>query len=107
MTHPSESETIDEPAQLRFLRRLVTTLTVIMVGGVLVVIALLVIRLSEGDAAPQLPADITLPDGATARAVTFGTGWVAVVTTEDQILILDSETGALRQTLQIQPAPAD
>ncbi|MBU3036403.1 DUF6476 family protein [Tritonibacter mobilis] len=101
MTHPSEPENITEPAQLRFLRRLVTTLTVIMVGGVLVVIALLVIRLSDDTAAPQLPAEITLPDGATARAVTFGTGWLAVVTTDDQILILDSETGALRQSVQI------
>ncbi|WP_283967361.1 DUF6476 family protein [Tritonibacter sp. AK171] len=101
MTHPSEPENITEPAQLRFLRRLVTTLTVIMVGGVLVVIALLVIRLSDDTSAPLLPADITLPDGATARAVTFGSGWLAVVTTDDQILILDSETGALRQSVQI------
>ncbi len=72
-----------------------------MVGGVLVVIALLVIRLSDDTSAPRLPAEITLPDGATARAVTFGTGWLAVVTTDDQILILDSETGALRQSVQI------
>ena len=78
-----------------------TTLTVIMVGGVLVVIALLVIRLSDDTRAPQVPADISLPEGVTARAVTFGTGWLAVVTTEDQILILDSETGALRQQIQI------
>ncbi|ABF64851.1 hypothetical protein TM1040_2119 [Ruegeria sp. TM1040] len=101
MTHPSEPEDITEPTQLRFLRRLVTTLTVIMVGGVLVVIALLVIRLSDDTHAPQVPADISLPEGATARAVTFGSGWLAVVTTEDQILILDSETGALRQQIQI------
>lgn len=72
-----------------------------MVGGVLVVIALLVIRLSDDTHAPQVPADISLPEGATARAVTFGSGWLAVVTTEDQILILDSETGALRQQIQI------
>jgi len=72
-----------------------------MVGGVLVVIALLVIRLSDGDAAPQLPAEISLPKGSTARAVTFGSGWVAVVTTDDQILILDAESGALRQSVQI------
>lgn len=104
MTHPSEPETQDEPAQLKFLRRLVTTLTVIMVGGVLVVIALLVIRLSA-DPAPalssQLPAAIELPAGQAAQAVTFGPDWIAVVTDQEQILIYDSATGALRQSLQI------
>ncbi|WP_068245669.1 DUF6476 family protein [Tritonibacter horizontis] len=101
MTLPSEPETQDEPAQLRFLRRLVTTLTVIMVGGVLVVIALLVIRLSDGKTTPLLPQQISLPDGATARAVTFGPGWIAVVTTDDRILILDGETGDIRQEVTI------
>ncbi len=72
-----------------------------MVGGVLVVIALLVIRLSDGPSPPGLPEQISLPDGATARAVTFGQGWVAVVTTDERILIIDAETGALRQELQI------
>ncbi|OIQ29894.1 MAG: hypothetical protein BM562_10740 [Alphaproteobacteria bacterium MedPE-SWcel] len=101
MTLPSEPETQDEPAQLRFLRRLVTTLTVIMVGGVLVVIALLVIRLSSDRDAPAIPEHLNLPDGTTARAITFGPDWIAVVTTDDQILILDATQGTLRQTLQI------
>ena len=78
-----------------------TTLTVIMVGGVLVVIALLVIRLSDEPDAPQLPAEISLPQGITARAVTFGTDWIAVVTTDDQILILDATSGAVRQSLTL------
>jgi len=79
----------------------VTTLTVIMVGGVLVVIALLVIRLSDEPDRPQLPAEISLPEGTTARAVTFGSGWIAVVTTDDQILILDAASGDLRQSLTL------
>ncbi|WP_420005636.1 DUF6476 family protein [Arenibacterium sp. LLYu02] len=104
MTHPSEPETQTEPAQLKFLRRLVTTLTVIMVGGVLVVIALLVIRLSQDKApisSPTLPEHITLPAGQVAQAVTFGAGWVAVVTSDNQILIFDAVTGAQKQSLQI------
>ncbi|KUP92098.1 hypothetical protein TRIHO_31180 [Tritonibacter horizontis] len=72
-----------------------------MVGGVLVVIALLVIRLSDGKTTPLLPQQISLPDGATARAVTFGPGWIAVVTTDDRILILDGETGDIRQEVTI------
>ena len=43
---PPEQE-IEEPAQLRFLRRLVTVLTAVMIGGVVLIIALLVIRLND------------------------------------------------------------
>ena len=76
-----------------------TTLTVVMIGGLVVVISLLVIRLSADG--PSLPAEITLPAGTTAQAVTFGTGWIAVVTTENQVLILDPESHSLRQTIDI------
>lgn len=76
-----------------------TTLTVVMIGGVLVIIALLVIRL-QSDEAP-LPAEIALPAGASAEAVTFGSGWIAVVSSDDRILIFDRETGALRQEIEI------
>lgn len=80
-----------------------TTLTVIMVGGLLAVVALLVIRLSDAPSAAltQLPGEITLPAGESARAVTFGEGWIAVVTTSDKILILDANTGDLRQEIAI------
>ena len=91
-----------EPANLRFLRRLVTTLTAVMILGVLVVIGLLVTRLQAK--APVLPEAIALPDGASARAVTMGQGWVAVVTDDDRILIFDSLTGALRQSVAVTPA---
>jgi len=99
MTRPSEPE-IQEPAQLKFLRRLVTTLTAVMIGGLVVVISLLVIRLS--DKAVTLPDSITLPDGTTPTAVTFGKGWIAVVSDDNRILILDAESGDLRQTITIE-----
>lgn len=76
-----------------------TTLTVVMIGGLVLIVSLLVIRLSADG--PGLPAEITLPDGAEAQAVTFGSGWVAVVTTDDRILILDPDSGALRQEIDI------
>jgi hypothetical protein len=88
-----------EPANLRFLRRLVTVLTTVMIGGVIVVIGLLVTRLSS--TAPILPAKIALPGGATAQAFTQGDDWYAIVTTNDQILIYDRLTGALRQTVTL------
>ena len=89
----------DEPANLRFLRRLVTSLTVVMMCGVLVVIGLLVTRLR--DRGPILPQEIALPDGTTPLAITAGRGWYAVVTQDDRILIYDQLSGALRQTVQI------
>lgn len=100
MTDPLEIETDDEPRQLRFLRRLVTGLTAVMVCGLLVIVALLVIRLSNSG--PQLPENIALPAGVTAQAVTFGEGWIAVVTTDQRILILNSLSGAVRQEITIE-----
>jgi hypothetical protein len=90
---------LEEPVNLRFLRRLVTVLTAVMIVGILVVIASLVARLNGST--PALPDQITLPSGAEARAFTQGPDWYAIVTTSDQILIYDRLTGALRQTLQI------
>ncbi|MGJ8627472.1 MAG: DUF6476 family protein [Sulfitobacter sp.] len=88
-----------EPANLRFLRRMVTVLTAVMICGVLVVTALLVTRLSGKG--PDLPQVITLPDGTTASAFTQGDDWYAIVTTDNQILIYDRLSGKLRQTLKL------
>ena len=82
------------------MRRLVTVLTVVMIAGVIVVIGLLVTRLNAS--APPLPDQITLPEGVSATAFTQGPDWYAVVTSEDQILIYDRLTGALRQTIEVE-----
>jgi len=94
-------DTPEEPANLAFLRRLVTVLTIIMIGGVVTVVALLVIRLNAEPAGLPLPEQVTLPDGAQATAFTVGSDWFAVVTEDDQILIFDQVTGTLRKTLTI------
>jgi len=98
---PPEQE-IEEPAQLRFLRRLVTVLTAVMIGGVVLIIALLVIRLNEKPS--MLPELVTLPEGVEAKAVTLGESWYGIVTQTDEILIFDRFTGKLRQRIQITPA---
>ncbi|WP_299621585.1 DUF6476 family protein [uncultured Tateyamaria sp.] len=90
-----------EPANLRFLRRLVTVLTATMILGVLTVIVLLVIRLNAPAPTLALPEQITLPDGARASAFTMGPDWYAVITHDDEILIYDQVTGTLRQTILI------
>jgi hypothetical protein len=103
MPPPSDDPSSDlpEPANLRFLRRLVTVLTAVMICGVLGIVALLVIRLSHPVGGPVLPAAVTLPEGAEADAVTVGRGWVGVVTADGRFLVYDAQTGDLRQTLTI------
>ncbi|WP_298913247.1 DUF6476 family protein [uncultured Roseobacter sp.] len=88
-----------EPANLRFLRRLVTVLTATMIGGLLLIIVLIVTRFN--DRSPQLPTEITLPGGAEAISFTQGPDWFAVVTDANEILIFDRVTGQLRQRILI------
>ncbi|WP_417257742.1 DUF6476 family protein [Celeribacter sp.] len=92
-----------EAARLTFLRRLVTVLTAVMIGGLLVLIVLFVTRFpTAGPKAVSfdLPDAITLPEGAAPIAFTRGSDWVAI-TTETEILIYDAATGDIRQTVRI------
>ena len=88
------------PPSLRFLKRLVTVLTLVMIAGVITIVAQFVTRLPQMAVPPTLPEGLTLPEGARVAAVTMGTGWIAVVTTDDRILIF-SQDGQLRQELKI------
>jgi hypothetical protein len=97
-----------EPPRLRQLRWLVNALMVAMIAGVLVIAAALVIRLNAPGPRPVLPEAVALPSGETARAVTFGEGWIAVVTVDaggrERIRVMDAETGAPRASLEIPSA---
>jgi Family of unknown function (DUF6476) len=97
-----------EPRRLRQLRRLVTALTATLILGVIAIVALLVIRLAPLGRAPELPPELRLPAGESARAVTLGSGWLAVVTVDAQrrerIRVLDRATGAPRGVVEIVPA---
>ena len=73
-----------------------------MIGGVVLIIALLVIRLNEKPS--MLPELVTLPEGVEAKAVTLGESWYGIVTQTDEILIFDRFTEKLRQRIQITPA---
>ena len=82
-----------------------------MIGGVITVVAVLVTRIPDTfarSAGPALPATITLPQGVTAGAVTFGTGWIAVVAQAadgaERILVYAPD-GTLRQEVALTPAP--
>jgi hypothetical protein len=98
-----------EPARLRQLRWLVNTLTATLIVGVIAIVTLLVIRLGPAPPAPRLPAAVRLPAGESAQAVTFGKGWVALVTVDrggqERIRVLDSQSGGERAMTEI-PASA-
>lgn len=73
---------------LTLLRRLVTVLTAVMIGGIILIVALLWVRL-DAPPAPAFPASLALPEGAVPLAVTRGQGFIAVVTQDGRIFILD------------------
>lgn len=79
---------------LRWLRALVTSLAVVMGLGVVAVVAILWLRLADAPL-PQLPANITLPQGARPDAVTFARDWTVVVTDSGAVLLYDRQ-GRLR-----------
>lgn len=93
-----------EPANLRFLRRLVTALTAVMIIGVSTIVLLLVMKLGQTPALPVLPEALDLPDGAEASAVTFGPGWIAVVDRGERVLLYAPD-GTYRGAAEFVPAP--
>lgn len=93
------------PASLRFLKGLVITLMITMILGVIAVVWALVTRMPDGRVQlPILPADIALPDGQKAQAVTYGAGFTIVLTDAQTLLVFDS-AGTLRQTLPLADMP--
>lgn len=108
MSDPATSQTSDAalPPSLRLLKWLVILLTLSMIGGVITVVWLIVTRMPATFApqAPTVPEAVVLPEGKKAAAVTFGQGWIAVVTTDDHILIFGTE-GKLRQEMAISSEP--
>lgn len=94
------------PPSLHLLKILVIVLMITMIGGVITVVGLLVTRMPNASAfAPVLPANLRMPAGATAQAITMAPGWIGVVTTDNRILIFNPQ-GALQQEIAVAPIPA-
>ena len=91
-------EDFELPPGLRFLRQLVTVLTVVMIVGVVLIAALLVIRLNQPTLA--IPDQIILPAGTIAVSYTQTPNWFSVVTDENKILIFDLN-GQLTQEVDV------
>ncbi|WP_265499454.1 DUF6476 family protein [Paracoccus beibuensis] len=84
--------------ELRFLKALVTGLTLVMGLGMVAVVAMLWLRLNQ-PVLPELPATITLPAGAQPAAVTFARDWIVVVTEGAEVLLYDSSGDLVSQTV--------
>ena len=98
MSENPNSQPVDA-GLVKYLRVLVTVLTVTMIVGFLVIVFLFVTKFSEAFG-PELPDEITLPDGTKAEAFTKTGDWFAIVTTDNRILIYDL-TGALKQEIKV------
>ncbi|MEO0486852.1 MAG: DUF6476 family protein [Pseudomonadota bacterium] len=107
----------EDARNLRFLRRLVTTLTATMILGVLTIVVLLVMRLNAPAPVPAvapasapalaLPPSLTLPEGEEALAVTQTPDALLVVTRSQLLLVYDASGTELRATVPIEARPAD
>ena len=87
--------------EVRFIKRLVTVLTATMIAGLLVIIALFVIRFRE-PAPLALPETLDLPQGETAQAVTMMPERILIITKSGRILVYD-RAGRLSQTITLDP----
>ena len=90
-----------ETPQLNFLRRLVTILTLTMIGGIITLVTLIFMRFQDAPVPLGLPESILLPDDSTPLAFTRSEDWYAVVTNNEQILVYDLN-GVLFQTINVE-----
>lgn len=86
--------------ELRFLKTLVTGLTLVMGLGMIAVVAMLWLRLGQ-PVLPELPGNIKLPDDVQVQAVTFAPDWIVVVTDDGQVLVYD-RSGSLARRIEVQ-----
>jgi len=78
---------IEDPPHLRTLRKLVTVMTVVFILGFITIVIVIVMQFTRTQnvvTGPKLPELITIPSDEFARAVTFGDGWVALVTVDTE-----------------------
>lgn len=94
------------PPALRFLKWLVIVLMITMIAGVITITGVLVTRMPDANAPIRLPDGLALPKGATPAALTMGQGWIGVVTTDQRLLIFNTD-GSLRQEIEVLPEPGN
>ncbi len=103
MTDTQDTPPPPPPPEVRYLKVLVTLLTAVLIVGMVSIVVLMFLRLSTPGAriAPDLPAELTLPEGTNAAAVTLAPDWVLVLTDADEVLVFDRSSGALLQRMAL------
>ena len=89
------------PQNLRFLQRLVTLLTVSMIAGIIIIVALLAVKLRTESI--NFPQTVILPDGTKPIAFTQIKDWYSIITDADEVLIFKND-GTLINSILIQEA---
>lgn len=95
-----DDDTFEEPPHLRRLRLLVTVLTLVLIGGIVIITAVIVIRLGAAgeQAKPVAAAEIGLPAGATVITTGRGEGTVLFLLRDaagaERLHVFDAVTGA-------------
>ena len=77
------------PQNLRFLQRLVTLLTVSMIAGIIIIVALLAVKLRSESI--NFPQNVILPDGTKPIAFTQTKDWYSIITDADEVLIFKND----------------
>lgn len=88
------------PPDVRFVKRLVVVLTTVMIAGLVLIVGLLVVRITQAPPGLALPEGIDLPANTTPEAVTLARDWVLVLA-EQEILLFDRESGALAHRIAL------
>ncbi|MGP1357907.1 DUF6476 family protein [Roseicyclus sp.] len=90
------------PRELRFLKTLVTVLTLAMILGVITIVTLLVIRLNAGAAPVRIdPGMFVVPDGVGVVGISVIAGRTVIVADDGAIRVYDSESRALLQEMDL------
>ena len=90
-----------EPANLRFLRRLVTTLTATMILGLITIFAVLVIRLQT--TSPMFPEITALPADTDVISISRTTNELVVIDKARKMYILSLDGKIIVQELELKP----
>ena len=99
---PQEDEGGTLPANLRFLKALVTVLTAVMILGVIAIVALLVIRLNAAPAPILIaPGDFALPPGVGVVGLSVIDGQSVIVGDDGVIRVYDSASRALLREIAL------
>ncbi len=85
---------------MRYLKWLVTTLTVTMIVGLVVLIALVVMRFNQSTPL-EFPDQIALPQGVNVESLTRGPDYLLVVSEDGRAFVFSPDGQTLRKELDL------